>query len=108
MGDKLNCHLTQRSCDIALGVPFNLACYALLTMMMAKETGFQPGEFAHSLLDAHIYENHIEGLKEQLKRKPKRLPRVEIADKPFDELTFEDVTLHDYVADDAIKFPVAV
>ncbi|KKT93552.1 MAG: Thymidylate synthase [Parcubacteria group bacterium GW2011_GWA2_45_14] len=108
MGDKLNCHLTQRSCDIALGVPFNLAGYALLTMMIAQETGFKAGEFAHSLLDAHIYENHIEGLKEQLKREPKRLPRVEIASKPFDRLSFDDVTLHDYVADEVIKFPVAV
>ena len=108
MGDRLNCHLTQRSCDIALGVPFNLACYALLTMMIAKETGFVPGEFAHSLLDAHIYENHVEGLREQLKREPKPLPRVEIADKPFDQLCFQDITLHEYVADPVIKFPVAV
>jgi thymidylate synthase len=108
LGDKLNCHLTQRSCDLALGVPFNLACYALLTMMVAQETGFVPGEFAHTLIDAHIYENHIEGLKEQLQREPKPLPRVEIAKKSFDELSFEDITLHDYVADPAIKFPVAV
>ncbi|MBI4021785.1 MAG: thymidylate synthase [Candidatus Andersenbacteria bacterium] len=108
MGSKLNCHLTQRSCDIALGVPFNLACYALLTMMIAKETGFVPGEFAHSLLDAHIYENHVAGLREQLTREPKSLPRVTIADKPFDQLTFEDITLHDYAADPVIHFPVAI
>jgi len=108
LGGSLNCHLTQRSCDIALGVPFNLACYALLTMMIAKETGFQVGEFAHTLIDAHIYENHIEGLKEQLQREPKTLPRVEIADRPLDELRFEDVSLHDYVSDPVIKFPVAV
>jgi len=108
LGDNLNCHLTQRSCDIALGVPFNLACYALLTMMIAKETGFQMGEFAHTLVDAHVYENHVEGLREQLKREPKPLPKVEIADKPFDQLEFEDITLHDYVSDPVIKFPVAV
>lgn len=105
---KLNCHLSQRSCDLALGVPFNLACYALLTMMLAKETGFEPGEFAHSLIDAHIYEDHLDGLKEQLKRKPKPLPTIEIADKPFNELGFDDITLKDYDPDPVIKFPVAV
>jgi thymidylate synthase len=108
LGDTLNCHLTQRSCDLALGVPFNLACYALLTMIIAQETGFKVGEFAHTMIDAHIYENHIEGLKEQLKRKPTALPTVKIANKPFDKLSFEDITLHDYVAEPAIKFPVAV
>lgn len=108
MGDKLNCHLTQRSCDIALGVPFNLACYALLTMMMAKETGFKAGEFGHTLIDAHIYENHVEGLKEQLKRKPRKLPTIEIADKPFDQLRFDDVKLVNYDPHPAVKFKVAV
>lgn len=108
MGDRLNCHLTQRSCDIALGVPFNLACYALLTMMIARETGFTAGEFAHTLIDAHIYENHIAGLQEQLTREPKPLPRVEIAGKPVEELTCEDVRLVDYAPHPAIKFPVAV
>lgn len=108
LGNKLNCHLTQRSGDIALGIPFNLACYSLLTMMIAKECGYELGEFSHTIIDAHIYVNHIEGLKEQLKRVPKKLPKIEIADKAFDELTFEDIKLVDYESDDIIKFEVAV
>lgn len=107
-GNKLNCHLTQRSGDIALGIPFNLASYALLTMMIAKETNFELGEFAHTIIDAHIYENHIEKIKEQLKRKPKPLPKLQIADKPFDELKFEDIKLIDYKYHPKIKFDVAV
>ena len=105
---KLNCHLTQRSGDIALGIPFNLACYSLLTMMLAKETGFEPGEFAHTIVDAHIYENHIDGLKEQLKREPLALPQIEIADVPFEKLTFDDIILKNYEAHPAIRFEVAV
>ena len=105
---KLSCQLYQRSADVFLGVPFNIASYALLTMMIAKETGFEPGEFAHTLIDAHIYENHIDGLKEQLTRTPGRLPTVKIADKPFDELTFEDITLEGYEPQGFIRFGVAV
>ena len=108
LGNKLNCHLTQRSGDVALGIPFNLACYSLLTMMLAKETGFEVGEFAHTIIDCHVYENHIEGLKEQLKREPKELPKVVIADKPFDQLEFSDITLENYNPDPVIKFEVAV
>ena len=107
-GGKLNCHLTQRSADIALGVPFNLACYSLLTMMLAKETGFEPGEFAHTLIDAHIYENHIDAIKTQLERKPGKLPSLEIADKPFFDLAFDDIKLKDYNPQPFIKFEVAV
>ncbi len=107
-GNKLNCHLTQRSGDIALGIPFNLASYALLTMMIAKETNFELGEFAHTIIDAHIYENHIEKIKEQLKRKPKPLPKLQIADKPFDDLRFEDIKLINYKYHPKIKFDVAV
>lgn len=107
-GNKLNCHLTQRSADIALGVPFNIACYSLLTELIARETGFVPGEFAHTLIDAHIYENHIEGLKEQLKRTPKARPSLIIADKPFSQLQFEDVKVQDYNPDPVISFEVAV
>ncbi len=105
---RLNCHLTQRSGDIALGIPFNLACYSLLTMMLAKETGFEPGEFAHTIIDAHIYENHIDGLKEQLTRRPMPLPKISIADKPFDRLVFEDIVLTDYQPRPVIRFEVAV
>lgn len=108
LGNKLNCHLTQRSGDVALGIPFNLACYSLLTMMIAKETGFEVGEFAHTIIDCHVYENHIEGLKEQLKREPRELPKVVIADKPFDQLEFSDITLENYNPDPVIKFEVAV
>ncbi|MDX1639008.1 MAG: thymidylate synthase [Balneolaceae bacterium] len=105
---KLNCHLTQRSGDIALGIPFNLACYAALTMAVANEVGLEYGTFAHTIVDAHIYVNHIDGLKEQLTREPRERPRLEIADKPVDELTFDDFTLHDYNPHPSIKFEVAV
>ncbi len=107
-GRKLSCHLTQRSGDIALGIPFNLAAYALLTQILAQETGFELGLFSHTIIDAHIYVNHVDGLKEQLKRTVKPLPRLEIARKPIDELRFEDFTLLNYVSDEPIKFAVAV
>ena len=107
-GNSLNCHLTQRSGDIALGIPFNLACYSLLTMLLARETGYEPGEFAHTIIDAHIYENHISGLQEQLKREPRPLPTLFIADKALAELRFEDVQLQDYDPHPKVKFDVAV
>lgn len=105
---RLNCHLTQRSGDIALGIPFNLACYSALTMAIAQEVGLEPGEFAHTIVDAHIYENHVDGLKEQLKRNPRELPKLHIEDKPVDELTYEDFTLENYNPHPHIKFEVAV
>ena len=115
---KLNCHLTQRSGDIALGIPFNLAAYAALTHMIAQECGLEPGRFAHTIVDAHIYtakpgsatagHDHVEGLKEQLKREPKPLPRLVLADKPFDDLTFDDFRLLGYECHEPIKFNVAV
>ncbi|RMH68732.1 MAG: thymidylate synthase [Gemmatimonadetes bacterium] len=105
---RLNCHLTQRSGDIALGIPFNLACYSLLTLMLAQETGYQPGEFAHTIIDAHIYENHLEGLYTQLTREPLPLPTIRIAPKPFNQLQFEDITLENYQAHPKINFEVAV
>jgi len=108
LGGRLNCHLTQRSGDIALGIPFNLACYSLLTMMLAKETGYRPGEFAHTIVDAHIYQNHIAGLKEQLERAPRKLPTVRIADKPLFELGFPDIAVEGYDPHPPIKFEVAV
>ena len=107
-GNRLNCHLTQRSGDIALGIPFNLAAYSLLTQILARETGLDLGQFSHTIVDAHIYVNHIEGLKEQLKRIPKPLPHLEIAGKPIGELTFDDFSLVGYESAEPIKFEVAV
>jgi thymidylate synthase len=105
---KLNCHLTQRSGDIALGIPFNITCYAALTQMIAQETGLELGEFSHYINDAHVYVNHIDGLKKQMEREPKVLPNLHIARKPFWDLKFEDFKLLDYNYHPAIKFIVAV
>lgn len=105
---KLNCHLTQRSGDIALGIPFNLACYSALTMAIAQEVGLEPGVFAHTIVDAHIYVNHIDGLKEQLTRTPKALPELKIVNKPVDELSLGDFELIGYDPDPLIRFEVAV
>lgn len=106
--DKLNCHLTQRSGDIALGIPFNIAAYSMLTQIIAQEVGMKLGYFSHTIIDAHIYVNHIEGLKEQLKRKPKPRPKLVIAKKPIDNLKFEDFELIGYESYEPIKFEVAV
>lgn len=112
--ERLSCHLTQRSADLALGVPFNLACYALLTQALAEEVGLEPGHFAHTLVDCHVYVNHVEGLREQLVRTPSPAPRLEIARRPdgsarpLDELRFEDVRLIGYEPQGAIRFEVAV
>ncbi|MFT5387445.1 MAG: thymidylate synthase [Candidatus Omnitrophota bacterium] len=105
---RLDCQLYQRSADIALGVPFNIASYALLLMMIAQECDLEPGIFVHTLGDAHIYANHLEGVKEQLKRVPKQLPQVKIANKPVLDVTFDDIELLDYEHDKFIKFPIAV
>ncbi len=105
---RLNCHLTQRSGDIALGIPFNLACYATLTQMIAQETNLELGEFSHYINDAHIYINHIDGLKEQMKRTPYNLPTLKIKEKPFWKLEFKDFELLNYKHHPVIKFPVAV
>lgn len=151
-GDRLNCHLTQRSADLALGVPFNIACYALLTKIIAQETGFEPGTFSHTLVDAHVYcgegdraewyednwdddslklilatdtygtvkrkieeeappdpdnLDHVPGLLEQLGRDPLDRPTIEVADKPLDDLTADDVELTDYESYAGISFGVA-
>ena len=107
-GKKLNCHLTQRSGDIAIGIPFNLAAYALLTQILARESSLELGFFSHTIIDAHIYINHIDGLKEQLRRTPRALPHLEITQRPIDDLAFEDFTLVGYDCYDPIKFTVAV
>lgn len=105
---RLDCQLYQRSADMALGVPFNIASYALLMMMVARECKLEPGIFTHTLGDAHIYLNHVDGIREQLKRTPGPLPEVEIADKSIFDLTFEDIQLKNYQPQAFIKFPVAV
>ena len=156
-GDTLNCHLTQRSGDIALGVPFNIAAYSLLTHAVAQETGFEVGEFGHTVVDAHIYcgegdrgdwyadnldtlqsrlgdvetpedylavrewltetapeeapdsegYDHVPGLLTQLSREPRPRPTIDIADKPLEELEFEDIHLENYDPADGIRFAVA-
>ncbi len=105
---RLHCHLTQRSGDIALGIPFNLACYSALTMAIAQEVGLEPGVFAHTIVDAHIYVNHVDGLKAQLERDIRPLPRLTIARKPLDALTLEDFVLDGYDPHPGIRFEVAV
>jgi thymidylate synthase len=107
-GDRLDCQLYQRSADMALGVPFNIASYALLMTLVAKECGKTPGFFVHTFGDAHIYLNHIEGLKRQLQREPYPLPTVRVADKPFDQLAFEDIEILNYQHHRFIRFEVAV
>ncbi|MBR2687693.1 MAG: thymidylate synthase [Aquamicrobium sp.] len=107
---RLSCQLYQRSADIFLGVPFNIASYALLTMMVAQVTGLRPGDFVHTLGDAHIYSNHFEQAHEQLRRQPKTLPTMWINPEVKDlfAFRFDDFRLENYVADATIKAPIAV
>lgn len=107
---KLSCQLYQRSADIFLGVPFNIASYALLTMMIAQVCDLEPGEFIHTLGDAHLYNNHFEQAKLQLSRTPKKLPQMHLNPdvKDLFSFQFEDFTLTDYHPDTHIKAPVAV
>ncbi|MCX6247959.1 MAG: thymidylate synthase [Bacteroidetes bacterium] len=109
-GDRLSCQMYQRSCDIFLGVPFNIASYALLTMMMAQVTGLKPGEFIHTLGDAHIYLNHVEQSKLQLTRTPYPLPRMIINPEINDILgfSFSDFSLQDYQSHPHIKGQISV
>jgi thymidylate synthase len=115
---RLNCHLNQRSGDIALGIPFNLAAYSALTMMVAQDVGLAPGVFSHFIVDAHIYTasedggnaeyDHVPGLLEQLRRTPRLLPKLVIARKSIDELRFEDFQVVGYEPHPKIDFKVAV
>ena len=107
---RLSCQLYQRSADIFLGVPFNIASYALLTMMMAQVTRLQPGEFVHTLGDAHLYSNHFEQAREQLTRRPKPLPamRLNPSVRDITGFRYEDFELVGYVADPTIRAPIAV
>lgn len=107
---KLSCQLYQRSADIFLGVPFNIASYALLTLMVAQVTGLKPGDFVHTLGDAHIYSNHFEQAELQMTRQPKPLPTMRLNPEVRDlfGFKFEDFTLENYEADSSIKAPIAV
>jgi thymidylate synthase len=107
---RLSCQLYQRSADIFLGVPFNIASYALLTLMVAQVTGLKPGEFVHTLGDAHLYLNHLDQADEQLRRAPRPLPVMKLnpAVKDLFAFRYEDFQLLEYEPWPAIKAPIAV
>jgi len=107
---KLSCQLYQRSCDIFIGIPFNIASYALLTLMVAQATGLKPGEFVHTLGDAHIYLNHIKQVKLQLTREPFPLPKMTLNREVTDitKFRYEDFTLLDYISHPHIKGDISV
>ena len=107
---RLSCQLYQRSADIFLGVPFNIASYALLTMMVAQVCGLQPGEFIHTFGDAHLYRNHFEQAELQLSRTPRPLPTMRLTRKPatIDDYCIDDFAVDGYDPWPAIKAPIAV
>ncbi len=102
-GDKLSCQLYQRSADVFLGVPFNIASYSLLTYIIAKYTGLKPGKFVHTFGDLHIYINHIDQVNEQLKRTPKSLPKLKLINLPEN---IEDLTLDNFIIEDYDPYPI--
>lgn len=107
-GHRLDLQVYQRSADIALGVPYNIASYAALLTIVAQEAGLTPGIFTHTMGDAHIYLNHVDGLKDQLKREPYPLPQLKLAQKLMADLAFDDFVLENYQCHPFIKFQIAV
>lgn len=109
---ELSCHLYQRSADMGLGVPFNVASYALLTVLVARVCGLRPGDFVHSLGDAHVYLNHVGALREQLAREPRAFPKLFVSDRAdlreLEDVTFEDLRLEDYRPHGPIPMEMAV
>lgn len=110
MNNKLSLQLYQRSCDAFLGVPFNIASYALLTMILAQVCGYEPGEFIHTYGDIHVYSDHYEQVKEQVSRTPRPFPQIKINPgiKDIDDFKYEDFTLEDYDPHPALKAPITV
>ena len=111
--NELSCHMYQRSCDLGLGVPFNIASYALLTCLVAHVVGLKRGEFVHTLGDAHIYLNHVDALKEQIKRTPNAFPKLVINNKiegecEIDDFELADLDIVDYKPQATIKLEMAV
>lgn len=107
---RLSCVLYQRSCDMGLGVPFNIASYALLTRLIAHVTGLLPGEFIHTMGDTHVYVDHIDALKQQLEREPRPFPKLTINRKvdSIDDFKLEDLTLEDYKPHGKIDMKMSV
>lgn len=107
---ELSCQMYQRSADMGLGVPFNIASYSLLTVMMAQVCGLKPGDFVHSIGDAHVYANHVDALKVQLERVPRHFPRLYVNPNvtDIDSFKYSDFTIEGYTPDAAIKMDMAV